>query len=140
MPLFCALSSEKRRELKHRLIRQAQVVDHWPQQLGIEVDDMTMLDSSARVMAEVYSVAMCPDMVDIWTRLRLALCSNLASPYGPVIRHTLPNPPNVEALSYMVGAIKPDPAIYAYVLDGLEIEPGRVLFVGLGRSYREFVL
>ena len=74
-------------------------------------------------------------MADIWTRLReqrlkLALCSNLASPYGVVIRHTLPDYPDAEVLSYKVGAIKPEPAIYARVIEGLKVAPDKVLFVG----------
>jgi hypothetical protein len=81
------LPSDKRRELKNRLMREAQAVSDWPALLGVEVDPITMLDVSARVMAEVYSAAMQPGMADIWTRLRglglglkLAICSNLASP------------------------------------------------------------
>lgn len=86
-------------------------------------------------MAEIYSVAMRPGMADISTRLRgqglkLAVCSNLASPYGMVIRHTLPDYPDVEVLSYKVGAIKPEPAIYGHVIDGLKVVPEKVLFVG----------
>lgn len=135
VPLFRALPADKRRELKHRLMREAQAVDDWPMLLGAEVDPITMLDVSARVMAEVYSVAMRPCMADIWIRLRgqglkLALCSNLASPYGTVIRHTLPDYPDVEVLSYKVGAIKPEPAIYARVIECLKVAPNKVLFVG----------
>ena len=74
-------------------------------------------------------------MADIWSRLRgaglrLALCSNLASDYVTSLRSALPDSPDVEVLSCKVGAIKPEPAIYAAVLDGLQIEAGRVLFVG----------
>tara|TARA_R110002074_G_scaffold130908_1_gene272976 strand:+ start:99 stop:413 length:315 start_codon:yes stop_codon:yes gene_type:complete len=74
-------------------------------------------------------------MADIWARLRaeglpLAICSNLASPYGLAVRHSLPDPPDVEVLSYKVGAIKPEPAIYAHVVDGLKLDPAKVLFVG----------
>lgn len=135
VPLFRALLADKRRELKHRLMREAQAVDDWPMLLGAEVDPITMLDVSARVMAEVYSVAMRPGMADIWTRLRgqglkLALCSNLASPYGTVIRHTLPDYPDMEVLSYKVGAVKSEPAIYGHVIDGLKVPPDKVLFVG----------
>lgn len=74
-------------------------------------------------------------MADIWTRLRgqglkLAVCSNLASPYGVLIRHTLPNYPDMEVLSYKVGAIKLEPAIYVRVIEGLKAAPDKVLFVG----------
>ncbi len=135
VPLFRALSADKRRELKHRLMRETQAVDDWPELLGVEVDDMTRLDVMARVTAEVCSVAMRPGMADIWNELRgqglkLALCSNLASPFGTVIRHILPDVPDVEGLSCKVGAIKPEPAIYAHVLDGLRLDPEKVLFVG----------
>lgn len=37
---------------------------------------------------------------------------------------------DVEVLSCQVGAIKPEPAIYAHVLDGLQVGSGRVLFIG----------
>jgi HAD superfamily hydrolase (TIGR01509 family) len=135
VPLFRALPTDKRRELKHRLMREAQAVSDWPALLGVEVDPITMLDVSARVMVEVYSVAMRPGMADIWTVLRgqgqkLAICSNLASPYGTVIRHTLPDCPDAEVLSYKVGAIKPEPAIYGHVIEGLKVVPEKVLFVG----------
>ncbi|WP_157994949.1 HAD family hydrolase [Paracoccus tegillarcae] len=74
-------------------------------------------------------------MADIWARLRgkelrLALCSNLASDYVTALRGALPDPLDVEVLSCKVEAIKPEPAIYAAVLDGLQVKAGRVLFVG----------
>lgn len=111
LPLFRALSADKRCELKHRLMRETQAVDDWPELLGVEVDDMTRLDVVARVTAEVCSVAMRPGMADIWNGLRgqglkLALCSKLASPYGTVIRHILPDVPDVEGLSCKVGTTR----------------------------------
>ncbi|WP_164738201.1 HAD family hydrolase [Frigidibacter oleivorans] len=36
----------------------------------------------------------------------------------------------MEVLSCKVGAIKPEPAIYVAMLDGLQVAPGKVLFVG----------
>lgn len=61
--------------------------------------------------------------------LRLAVCSNLASEYGPAVRSLLPS---VDAcvLSYEVGLAKPDPAIYQRVCDALGCVPGEVVFVG----------
>lgn len=70
VPLFRALPADKRRELKHRLMREAQAVDDWPELLGVEVDLLTMFDVGARVMVELYSVAIRPGMADIWTALR----------------------------------------------------------------------
>ena len=134
-PLFKALTPEKRRELKHRLMREDRAFTEWPEALGVEVDPMTLLEVMERMMIETGSVALRPGMADIWARLRgdglrLALCSNLASDYVTALRGALPEPPDVEVLSCKVGAIKPESAIYAAVLDGLQVEAGRVLFVG----------
>ncbi|WP_179381473.1 HAD family hydrolase [Jannaschia marina] len=62
--------------------------------------------------------------------LLTAVCSNLASPYGPALRRVLPSPADVEVLSYEVGAIKPEPAIYKRVLQELDLPATDVLFVG----------
>jgi len=43
--------------------------------------------------------------------LRLAVCSNLASEYGPAVRGLLPGL-DAYVLSYEVGVAKPDPAIF----------------------------
>ena len=134
-PLFKALSPEKRRELKYRLMREDRPFTHWPEALGAEVDPRVLLEVMERMMIETGSVALRPGMADVWARLRgdglrLALCSNLASDYVTALRSALPETPDVEVLSCKVGAIKPGPAIYAALLDGLQIEAGRVLFVG----------
>ena len=134
-PLFKALPSEKRRALKHRLMREDRPFTDWPEALGFEVDPYVLLEVMERMMIETGSVALRPGMADIWARLRgeglrVALCSNLASDYVMALRSALPEPSKVEVLTCKVGAIKPEPAIYARVLDGLQIEAGRVLFVG----------
>lgn len=134
-PLFKALPPEARRALKHRLMREDRPFTDWPDALGVEVDPMTLLEVMERMMIETGSIAVRPGMEDIWARLRgeglrLALCSNLASDYLTALRSALADPPDVEVLSCKVGAIKPEPAIYTKVLDGLQIEAGQVLFVG----------
>ena len=134
-PLFKALTQDKRCELKHRLLREDRPFTDWPEALGVEVDPYVLLDVLNRQLGEMLSVEMRPGMAGIWARLRaeglcLGVCSNLASDYVQNLQGKLPEPPDVEVLSCKVGAIKPEPAIYAAVLDGLRIEAGRVLFVG----------
>lgn len=134
-PLFKALSPEKRRELKHRLLREDRSFTHWPEALGVEVDPLVLLEVMEWMMIETGSVALRPGTAVIWARLRaeglrLALCSNLSSDYVTALRNTLPARPDVQVLSCQVVAIKPEPVIYARVLDGLQLNSGRVLFVG----------
>jgi FMN phosphatase YigB (HAD superfamily) len=66
--------------------------------------------------------------------IRIGVCSNLATPYGPPLLSVLPDDPDVVVLSYAVGLKKPDPAIYALVADRLGIPPAGILFVGDTRS------
>ncbi|WP_299794389.1 HAD-IA family hydrolase [uncultured Marivita sp.] len=134
-PLFKALTPDKRRELKHRLMREDRPFTDWPEALGAEIDPMVLLEVMERMLIETGSIALRPGMADVWARLRgaglsLALCSNLASDYAMALQSALPDRPDVEVLSCKVGAIKPEPAIYAHVLDGLKVAAGRVLFIG----------
>lgn len=134
-PLFEALSLDKRQELKFRIMREGLGFKDWPEALGAEVDLSTMIKVKERMLIETSSIALRPGIADIWARLRgkelrLALCSNLASDYVAALRATLPSPPDVEVLSCEVGAIKPEPTIYAAVLSGLQIKAAHILFTG----------
>ncbi|XZG69346.1 HAD family hydrolase [Chitinibacteraceae bacterium HSL-7] len=61
--------------------------------------------------------------------IRLALCSNLAQPYGAAVDQWLPAL-DAYALSFQLGCIKPEPAIYAHVLEALQLPASACLFVG----------
>jgi HAD superfamily hydrolase (TIGR01549 family) len=60
---------------------------------------------------------------------RLALCSNLAMPYGKVVSSLLPSL-DAYAWSYEVGAIKPESQIYQYLIDQLQCHAKDILFIG----------
>lgn len=60
----------------------------------------------------------------------LAICSNLAKPYGVVINRLLPQFSFAQHLSYEIGAIKPDSAIYESITSGAGIASSQILFVG----------
>lgn len=84
---------------------------------------------------EISSIRLFPEVHDVLLELRrqkykLALCSNLASPYGPPVQSLLPFNLDAYLWSYTVGAVKPDPAIYSRVCQTLACSPGEVLFVG----------
>lgn len=60
----------------------------------------------------------------------LAICSNLAKPYGAVIDKLLPQFNFARHLSYEIGAIKPDREIYESIVMGTGLPPGQILFIG----------
>ncbi len=87
----------------------------------------------ADLQVELRTVRVFPDAVPTIAQLRQAgyrvgLCSNLAAPYGEPVK-ALPAL-EVYAMSYDAGAVKPEPAIYQYLLDQLGCSPADVLFVG----------
>jgi FMN phosphatase YigB (HAD superfamily) len=55
---------------------------------------------------------------------------NLALPYGEALLSILPDAPDAVILSFEVGPVKPDPAIFHLVCDGLGIQLAEILFVG----------
>lgn len=84
--------------------------------------------------AEIAAIRLFDDVADTLRRLRgaghrIVVCSNLAQPYGEVIRRLLPDLDG-HVCSYEVGAKKPDPAIYQAVCDALNCRPQDVLFIG----------
>ncbi|MDD5297966.1 MAG: HAD family hydrolase [Rhodocyclaceae bacterium] len=60
---------------------------------------------------------------------RIAVCSNLAQPYGEVVRRLLPGL-DAYVLSFEVGARKPEAAIYQAVCNAFRCAPREVLFIG----------
>lgn len=60
----------------------------------------------------------------------IAVCSNLAKPYGAVIEQLLPDVPLLKFLSYDVGYIKPEREIYQCIVDQAKVDPAQCLFVG----------
>lgn len=62
-------------------------------------------------------------------KIKTAVCSNLAMPYGEPVRRLLPQVEHF-IFSYETGAAKPEPEIYRAVCDSLRMAPSNVLFVG----------
>ena len=105
----------------------------WARALGASSREIA--EAEADLAAEVASVSLRAWAGPAWDRirahgLRIAVCSNLASPYGPALLRVLPDEPDATVLSYESGLRKPDPAIYALVAETLTLDPGDILFVG----------
>jgi HAD superfamily hydrolase (TIGR01509 family) len=96
-------------------------------------DDLAELEADLQV--ECASIRLRPGIAEIWRYLRdrglrIAVCSNLALPYGPPLLAALPDTPDAVILSYEVGLAKPDLAIFRLVCDRLGLQPAEILFVG----------
>jgi len=95
--------------------------------------DLDALD--AELQEEIRSITLFDDAAPTLIALRqrgihVALCSNLAAPYGPPVLNLLPFEPHFCAWSYEAKAVKPQPAIYRYLCEGLVCRPDEILMVG----------
>lgn len=110
--------------------------------LGIALTASKRVELAQALEMELSSVLPYPDAVEAVLRLRdaglkLGVCSNLAAPYGPVVRNPFLNMDGY-ALSYELGVMKPDPVIYQSVCQQMGVTPGnyfngeagRVLMIG----------
>ncbi|ENX19906.1 hypothetical protein F893_02660 [Acinetobacter sp. CIP 102136] len=61
---------------------------------------------------------------------KIALCSNLAMPYGEQLKKLLPNVFDALFLSYEIGAIKPEDNIYEVIKSHFSCEMSEILFIG----------
>lgn len=103
--------------------------------LSIRLDPDQFKELEADLRSEIASIRLFPDTVPTLQALRahgikLGLCSNLAADYAAPIVKLLPIQLDACTWSFDAGAIKPDPAIYAYACAALGCAPERVLMVG----------
>ena len=103
-------------------------------QFGMTLPDDLLAALYSDLAAELQSISLYPDTLSTLNQLsqtgvKIALCSNLAHPYG---RAVYPMLPRLDAYvwSYEVGAIKPDPPIYQHLIDQLGCTAEEVLFIG----------
>lgn len=101
---------------------------------GMTLPDDLLAALYSDLAAELQSISLYPDTLSTLNQLsqtgvKIALCSNLAVPYG---RAVYPMLPRLDAYvwSYEVGAIKPDPPIYQHLIDQLGCTADEVLFIG----------
>lgn len=99
--------------------------------LDISLTSAKLEQMSQALAVELSSIQPYTDATDAISRLKSAglkvgICSNLATPYGPIIRRLFPGL-DAYAFSYALGIMKPDPEIYRSVSSQLGIEPGHYL-------------
>ncbi|WPX63538.1 HAD family hydrolase [Pseudomonas sp. MH10] len=88
---------------------------------------------------EVSSIKPYPDAVEAMAQLRdagvkIGICSNLAAPYGSVVRDIFPKMHGY-AFSYELGVMKPDPLIYQAVCEQMGVMPGQYFSGAIGRVF-----
>lgn len=94
-----------------------------------------MADIELKLHYEIDSIQLYPDVLEVLDKLRtegfkIGVCSNLALPYGAPVKMLLGARVDHYTLSYEVGVVKPDKAIYQHVVDSFGLEPQEILFVG----------
>ena len=120
-----------------RIMTQPWGLRETAQAFGIELSGALLGELEELLAAEVASIEPFPDALEAVELLQsaglaVAVCSNLAMPYAPAIQRHFPTL-EVSVLSFKVGAVKPDPDIYAACCARLETPPGNVLMVGDSR-------
>ncbi len=93
----------------------AGIADH----LGIALSASKRVELSDALEQELSSIESYPDAVRAIAELQdsgilVAVCSNLAKPYGPVIKGLFPNI-KYHAFSLELGVTKPDPHMYRFI-------------------------
>ena len=124
-------SATWRREVLCRPLPLAQLA----QELGLVLAPDELRNVEDSLQAEIASIQLFPEVPQVLENLRrlglkLAVVSNLASPYGAPARQLLSPYADVEVWSFEVGCCKPEGAIYAAATHRLDCAPAEVLFVG----------
>lgn len=104
-------------------------------ELNIFPTKQMLLKLNREIQEELDSLTLFDDVLPTLTTLlgmgvRLAICSNLARPYGAVVDKLLPQIDVIRCLSYEVGAIKPELEIYDWIVRNSHVTPEQTLFIG----------
>ena len=103
--------------------------------MGIFPPEPMLAQLESDIEVELASLALFEDVLPTLNQLidwkiPIAVCSNLAQPYGVVIDRLLPQVPLLKCMSYEVGYIKPEREIYQWIVEKADAQPEQCLFVG----------
>ncbi len=103
--------------------------------MGIAAPEELLQTFHDEIQEELNSLTLFDDVIPTLKQLtaakiELAICSNLAKPYGEIIDRLLPDYSFTRVLSYEVGFIKPDCEIYDSILKRTGHQKENVLFIG----------
>lgn len=103
--------------------------------LGIDPPKTLLQQIVDDIEIELNSLQLYDDVIPVFDQLTnkgisIAICSNLAKPYGRAIELLPTNIPYLTCMSYEVGFIKPDPEIYQWIIDKKGVDASQCLFIG----------
>lgn len=106
-----------------------------PALFGYSLPSEVLQEAEMALYQEMSSIRLYPETVECLEELRarnyrLALCSNLATPYAVPIRLLLPFRLDAEVWSFSAGAVKPEPDIYRQVETKMGFSGKQLLMVG----------
>lgn len=104
-------------------------------ELAIAIGEARLIELEKDLSEECASVHLRPGMDLAWAAarradLRIGVCSNLAQPYAEPLLACLPGIPDALILSFEVGTLKPEAAIYHILCERLGCSADEILFVG----------
>lgn len=128
---YAILAGADARAWRERFLKQNKGMDQFARELGALG---RLGEAMAALDEEMNGLALFDDVCDAISRLResglrLVVCSNLAKPYGGVVKRLLPNMDGY-CFSYEQGAMKPEPAVYAKALEMAGCKAEEAVFVG----------
>lgn len=103
--------------------------------MGINTPQKLLDQINKEIDEELKSLALYDDVSPVFEQLNsqgvaIAICSNLAKPYGKAVELLPSEIPVLKGLSYELGTIKPEPEIYSWILQTAGIHAAETLFVG----------
>lgn len=118
----------------HTIMAHQGDLNSMAQRLGMQLPEDILQELNLQLTQELASIRLYDDSLQTIQHLqqqgiKVAICSNLAMPYGEIVEPMLPQL-DAYGWSYIVGAIKPDAKIYHSVIDQLGCQAQDALFIG----------
>ena len=103
--------------------------------LGKEIPDQLADELNHDLQLDLNSIELYEDVISTLQDLKdqgfqIALCSNLAMPYGERLKQLLPSIFDAVLFSYEVATIKPEPMIYHIIGERFSCQMSDILFIG----------
>lgn len=129
------IGSESRQVFGRTVMSEPIDLEETVLRIGLTPTPSMLARAKLDLKQELASIRLFDDVAACLSTLKelgvmLAICSNLAAPYAPPVRQLTGITWDATAWSFEVGAIKPDPEIYACLCERLNLPPSNVLMIG----------